>query len=279
MSTGRPNLGRAILISFTLLCSFFLLLIYHGYYGADFESRVTAKVAEAATVLGQVASPSKDRGKQKPLQNSPPEVEIVAASRHADDTSWFQRHLPAEWSKRIYVVDVDDAQAPLTVPKNKGREAMAYLTHIVDSYDALADTMVFFHAARFAWHNDDPDYDAVPTLRRLRLDHVRRAGYVNLRCVWVIGCPDEIHPHLDAEEAAEDSSFDGGGGEEPKKETTTKAIYKRAFEELLPGTPVPDVVAVSCCSQFAVTRDTIRRRPPRGLRPLPGLASADGVDG
>ncbi|KAK7921374.1 hypothetical protein PG985_009396 [Apiospora marii] len=195
-------------------------------------------------------------------EQPPPEVEIVGASLKRDATSWFHRHLPPDWSKRIYVVD--DPQTALTVPKNKGREAMVYLTHMVDNYDTLAATTVFFHAARFAWHNDDPDYDAVPTLKSLRLDHVRQAGYVNLRCVWTIGCPDEIRPHLDAEEAASqlleaETTADGQAKERPP--VTTKAIYKRAFEELLPGAPVPDVVAVSCCSQFAVTREAVRRRP------------------
>ncbi|KAK7980371.1 hypothetical protein PG989_012828 [Apiospora arundinis] len=278
MFPGRPNLGRALLFCFTLLCIFFLFILYHDYYTAGFGSRATIEAAAAAAGLQHVSPsittppPPKDGKEQQSqsqsLREPPPEVEIVAASLKSDDTSWFHRHLPAEWSKRIYVVDADAtaAGAPslLTVPKNKGREAMVYLTHIVDNYDTLADTTAFFHAARFAWHNDDPDYDAVPTLRRLRLDYVQQSGYVNLRCVWVIGCPDEIHPHLDAEEEEDEQPNEEGKGDKqqpPKKETTTKAIYKRAFEELLPGEPVPDVVAVSCCSQFAVSREAIRRRP------------------
>ncbi|KAH8658088.1 hypothetical protein BX600DRAFT_63172 [Xylariales sp. PMI_506] len=106
------------------------------------------------------------------------------------------------------------------------------------------------HASRFAWHNDDPDYDALPTLRDFQFDHLQQRGYVNLRCVWVIGCPAEIRPYED--EAAERAA---------DAELTTKEIYKQAFEELLPGHPIPEVVAVSCCSQFGVTRDAIQTRP------------------
>jgi hypothetical protein len=36
--------------------------------------------------------------------------------------------------------------------------------------------------------------------------------------------------------------------------------YKKAFEQLFPGEKVPSVVGVSCCAQFAATRDKIRER-------------------
>lgn len=52
-------------------------------------------------------------------------VEIVVASMKHEDTSWVQQHLP-DWSHSIFIVD--DSSAKLTVPKNKGREAMVYLT-------------------------------------------------------------------------------------------------------------------------------------------------------
>lgn len=274
MLASRPNLGRSLLLSLTLLCLCFLFLVYrhqHDQHIVGFDSQVLAKnPAGDATGLQTAVPPPEQQVSSikqeddKPLPKPPPEVEIVGASLKSDDTSWFHHHLPQDWSKRIYVVD--DPQSPLTAPKNKGREAMVYLTHIVDNYDHLAATTVFFHASRFAWHNDDPDYDAVPTLRHLKLDYVQRAGYVNLRCVWIIGCPDEIHPHLDAEKAsrleAELAAVAGAAaGAIERPPTTTKAVYKRAFEELFPGVSVPDVVGVSCCSQFAVAREAVRRRP------------------
>ncbi|KAL2148179.1 hypothetical protein VTH82DRAFT_7466 [Thermothelomyces myriococcoides] len=58
------------------------------------------------------------------LIKGPPEAEIVVASLQTEDTSWVHRHLP-DWSRSIYVVD--DPTAKLTVPENKGREAMVYL--------------------------------------------------------------------------------------------------------------------------------------------------------
>ncbi|KAK0725277.1 hypothetical protein B0H67DRAFT_483041 [Lasiosphaeris hirsuta] len=178
---------------------------------------------------------------------TPPTVEVVVASLKHEDTSWVRQHIP-EWSRSIYIVN--DPENALTVPKNKGHEAMVYMTHIIDRYETLAETTVFIHAARFAWHNDDPDYDAIATLRHLQLGYVQESGYVSLRCVWVLGCPAEIRPHADA--------ADLGKGVAPK---TTQEVYKQAFQELMPGVEVPEVVGVSCCSQFAVSRDAIRRRP------------------
>lgn len=63
------------------------------------------------------------------LRSSPDSVSVpqalVVASLKNDDTSWLFSQLPA-WQKNIYVVD--DRHAELTVPLNKGRESMVYLT-------------------------------------------------------------------------------------------------------------------------------------------------------
>ncbi|KAI1869030.1 uncharacterized protein JN550_006017 [Neoarthrinium moseri] len=173
------------------------------------------------------------------------DVEIVVASLRHEDTSWLPTYLP-EWKANVYVVD--DPEAPLTVSVNRGRESMVYLTYIIDHYDRLPNNIIFMHASRFAWHNDDPDYDAIPTLRNLQIPYLQETGYVNLRCVWVIGCPSEIRPVED--ELNKDDS-----------RPMTKDIYKQAFEELLPELPMPAIVAVSCCSQFAVTREAVQKRP------------------
>ena len=72
-----------------------------------------------------------------------------------------------------------------------------------------------------------------------------------LRCVWVLGCPAEIRPHADAVEQTLVGS----------PALTTKEVFKQAFQELMPETEVPELVGVSCCSQFAVSRETVHRRP------------------
>lgn len=231
---------RIALITFVLFGFFFLL------YALRRRQDLTP------WVFGQRPSPtSAPAPAPKPAdhdaQSSPPSVELVVASTSKEDTAWLPAYFP-EWKQSVYVVD--DLHAALTVPLNKGHESMVYLSYIIDNYDNLPDNVLFIHASRFAWHNDDPDYDALPTLRNFQFSHLQSEGYVNLRCVWTIGCPSEIRPHDDAGQMAPEG-----------KEPTAKGVYKQSFQELWPGRPVPDVVAVSCCSQFAVTRDTIRKRP------------------
>lgn len=54
--------------------------------------------------------------------------ELVVASVKADDTAWIREQL-AGWKANIYVADGDAASnSGLSVPVNKGREAMVYLT-------------------------------------------------------------------------------------------------------------------------------------------------------
>ncbi|KAI8631624.1 hypothetical protein F5Y19DRAFT_424360 [Xylariaceae sp. FL1651] len=221
---------RLAVASFVVTCLFLLLALRHRDY----------LVGQPANVLPDRLHAGDEGSHKHELQ-----LELVVASTKKEDTSWLHTYLP-DWHKSIYVTD--DARAPLTVPKNKGREAMVYLTYIIDNYEDLPRNILFLHASRFAWHNDDPDYDALPTLQNFRLPYLQQSGYVNLRCVWVIGCPAEIRPAHDEANRNED-------------ELKAKHVYKKAFEELLPEVPVPDVVAVSCCSQFGATRETIRSRP------------------
>ena len=92
-------------------------------------------------------------------------------------------------------------------------------------------------------------------LSRLQLSLVKEQGYVNLRCVWTLGCPVEIHPIQEASAPAPPGP-DGKPGD-PK----AGSFYKEAFETLFPGKHVPEKVGLSCCAQFAVSAAKIRERP------------------
>ncbi|KAF2643943.1 hypothetical protein P280DRAFT_392117 [Massarina eburnea CBS 473.64] len=166
---------------------------------------------------------------------------VVVASQKSENTTWLEEHFP-QWEKFIY--HVDDATAELTVVKNKGRESMVYLTFIIDNYAKLPDNILFIHPTRYQWHNDDLDYDGLPMLRRFQLPYLEREGYVNIRCAWSLGCPAEIKPL--AEEGEHRDDVHAGGD------------YKKAFQVLFPGREVPQVVGVSCCAQFAATREKVR---------------------
>ncbi|KAF2456483.1 hypothetical protein BDY21DRAFT_287988 [Lineolata rhizophorae] len=173
-----------------------------------------------------------------------PRKTFVIASLKDDDTEWLYTYFP-DWDKRQYVVN--DPEAALTVPANKGRESMVYLTFIIDNYENLPPYMLFIHSYRWQWHNDDPIYDGVPPLKNFQIPYLEKEGYVNLRCVWVLGCPSEIKPIQEAGHHRE--------------QVHAGDVYAEAFGELFPGKPVPDVVGVSCCAQFAASRAKILERP------------------
>ena len=158
-------------------------------------------------------------------------------------------NLICSWEKAIYAFDnhtVSDLHAKLT---NKGHEGNAYLTFIMEHYDNLPDIVVFLHAARngtFAgWHNDAPGHDNLFSVQNLRLNYVLEQGYVNLRCSWTPGCPDAVQPFRHPPD--------------PRKHA--EPYIAAAWAQMFPGEKVPEVFAVPCCAQFAVTREQILKRP------------------
>ncbi|KAI9845306.1 MAG: hypothetical protein M1837_004928 [Sclerophora amabilis] len=190
--------------------------------------------------------PATSRRRRRPSSIDPSPKEFVVASQAKDSTRWIdEASAGGQWNSSVYTVD--DESAPLQVPRNKGHEAMVYLTYLIDRYDTLPEYIVFLHGERYQWHNDDPKYDTVSIVQRLRLDALRKRGYLNLRCTWNQGCPGE----LDLLSTPKDSDT----------RAETAAQYARSFKTLFPGRDLPDQVAVSCCSQFAVTRGKVHERP------------------
>jgi hypothetical protein len=141
-------------------------------------------------------------------------------------------------------------------------------SHIINEYDNLTQRLIFIHADRYQWHNDDPRYGTAPecipgsglwlirrtdgkrSLQNLRLEYLDHEGYLNLRCHWFQGCPAAMNltstPYFN-----------------PFRENPTASLeqlYTSTFHTLLPSTPIPAQVGAACCSQFAVTASTIRRR-------------------
>ena len=91
--------------------------------------------------------------------------------------------------------------------------------------------------------------DGVPLMQSLRPEYILSQGYTNLRCVWSLGCPAEIRPTQDNNRPENDQAGQ------------TQEVYAEAFKVLFPGQPLPEVIGVACCAQFAATREKIRERP------------------
>lgn len=101
---SRPYLRRAVVI---ILAVVFIL----GFLRTSFYSYGKPQAVAPVGMGGEA---------MKPVEKA-----FVVASMQKDDVAWIHEHLP-EWELNRYVVD--DPFAKLTVPKNKGREAMVYLT-------------------------------------------------------------------------------------------------------------------------------------------------------
>jgi len=143
------------------------------------------------------------------------------------------------------------------VIKHSQREAdLSPDRYIVDHYDRLPPEMIFQHAKQYQWHNDDPLYDGLRMLQRLSTPTIEREGYVNLRCVWTLGCPVEIRP-------VEEAAIYPSGTITPLEDAKAGSCYKEADEYLFPNATVPRKVGASCCAHFAVTAAQVRQRPKK----------------
>lgn len=168
---------------------------------------------------------------------------LVIGKRSFDNVNWIHDELSGV-DKAIYVVD--NQTAPLHPPRNKGNEAMVYLSYIIDHYDKLNDVTIFIHAERWAWHNNDLlDNDSAMMLKHLIPQRVVREGYVNLRCQWNPGCMKLLNT----------SSV------EVNQERKEEQLIQTAWPSLFPNEPLPDMLAQTCCSQFALSKERIRSIP------------------
>ena len=160
-----------------------------------------------------------------------------------EDIGWIAEELP-DLDISVYIVD--EPNAPLHPPKNKGHEVMVYLSYIIDHYDSLPDIVIFMHAHRWTYHNNDLlGADASHMIRRLSNEHVVREGFVNMRCAWAPGCPQWLYFNSTEELMV-------------KQEETYLA---RSWKELFPLDPLPSYLAQPCCAQFAVSSERIRSIP------------------
>ncbi|KAL7272254.1 hypothetical protein RUND412_004951 [Rhizina undulata] len=173
---------------------------------------------------------------------------LVIPRLDTEDIGWVYS-LPPELNITImpYLVNPNDDSPPdmLKTPENKGHEAMAYLTYLIDNYSDLPDIVLFIHPHQVAWHNNDLLLSSTQLiLRELNYRRVKEKGYMNLRCHHKPGCPTWIRP--------------GNRVQDPTK--VEESVFAQSFTEMFGGgfKDVPKVFGAPCCAQFAVTRDTIQ---------------------
>jgi len=118
MYSGNQRFVR--LLCFSAICVIAFVLIYR-----------TSFAWRDVTGSPQLDWPSSDHD-LRPEANkdlTPERVMLVVASQTTDNTTWLDGSFPL-WEKSIYLTD---APSNFSVPANKGREGMVYLTSVSPS--------------------------------------------------------------------------------------------------------------------------------------------------
>ena len=175
------------------------------------------------------------------------------------------------WRHAVYTVNPSSNEArvnTLTTPMNKGHEAMAYLTYIIDNYGGTIPSVVtFLHSHRDgffrAWHVDTPLHDNVYAMRHLQLDHVKEKGYINLRCNLNPGCKKTrgVNKHVNMaiwNEIMGNTSTPAFSQSQSSPAAVESYPTVEGQERVATMQPL---IRAPCCGQFAVSRDQIYKRP------------------
>ena len=182
---------------------------------------------------------------------------LVVARVSTDDSEWLDV-LSAEYHTCVYTADApaDKSSKHLQVPANRGHEAMAYLTFLIDNYAEIPEAgAVFVHGSRWSWHNDHPTYDNRALLAALNISSALAPfGYHNLRCDWSSStCPPDTPPQGSVETATRAML-------EPfNMRVVSDRALPRAFAALFGGDASgrADAVRAQCCAQFVVSRENV----------------------
>ncbi|KUJ18698.1 uncharacterized protein LY89DRAFT_557500, partial [Mollisia scopiformis] len=179
----------------------------------------------------------------------PPTVNLVLATLAAKPHHWTESLTIPSLAIIPYIAD--DPNAQYHPPANKGNEAISYLTYLHDFYDILPEISIFIHGSDSSWHIDGVlAHSTKEALNTLDLEEVRRRGYLNLRTSWANACPVWINTSIQIGDERYDEKL---REEEP--------FMRAAIEAIFPNKKVPMALASPCCSQFAVTKERIRRIP------------------
>lgn len=119
VSVSRSRVFIYLGLAVTLLLLSYQLILDRG---PDIGTSWTA-------IQGIIVAGDDDRFIPDPVQ--PAEKELVLAAMQASNMSWVEENL-SDWQVNIYRADAKHEDVGLTVPVNKGNEAMVYLTYVLD---------------------------------------------------------------------------------------------------------------------------------------------------
>lgn len=253
---------RRALTNLILFGGALLLIIGFSVHGTSSKTYAwsTVKYRTTASTL------PKAHGTCPGLADADKPALVVSRVASDGDSKWV-RNLADKYHICIYDVDgsINGDPTQLRVPANRGHEAMAYLTFLIDNYVSIpAQGAVFVHGSRWAWHNDSPEYDNANLLAALNTTSaLAPAGYHNLRCDWSAStCPADSQPQgsIEMSLTAKLEPFNA--------RVVSDAAIPRALANLFgdgsSNSPASDVqpgradtIKSQCCAQFAVARSNI----------------------
>ena len=178
---------------------------------------------------------------------SRPPLELVVA-RYAEDLAWLRR-VPKEFAVTVYNKG-DTIPEAIALP-NIGREAHTYLHHLAEHYEDLADLTVFVQGHPF---------DHAPDLHeRLRGLAEGRATVADFHWLGFLADTDDSRGRR---------LFVPWSKNPERIELRLDDFHQQLF-----GTPGPQHYRFFVGAQFAVTRQTVRRRDPDFYRHARRLAT------
>jgi len=178
-----------------------------------------------------------------------PTVHLVVAATAAENVSWaYKLNVP---NLQVIHYVADDQTAPHHPTANRGHEAMIYHTYFHDYYDQLPDIAILTHAQDVSWHMEPLlSHSLSFAISHLDLFEVKKRGYANLRVSWENACPAWIN-----------TTISGRDGLKLEEQYTRDAFLANFGSTSESRVEVPEILAQPCCSQFAVTKETIRSVP------------------
>ena len=161
---------------------------------------------------------------------------VIVTSHWKEDLSWLKK-------SRFPVVLIDKEGADPTcfeaqhIIPNKGLDAAAYFTYIIENYDNLPDHVAFIHGHETSWHHR---HDR-PLLEVIESANIQKYEYIPLNnFIRIYGFCDE-----------------------PKNVDSSPGMKLKSFWNFLNLPPLPDMTkfVIPICSQFIVSRRRILNIP------------------
>lgn len=174
-------------------------------------------------------------------------LDLITARYH-EDLAWTHK-VPAPIKLVIYNKGDDLNREAYRAQRNScnelhrlpnvGREAHTYLHHIVESYDSLADVLIFCQGKPF-----DHAYDFHQTLRKLSSEELKVGGFHWLGHI------------VDTDDLRGRRLYQIWSKNPERKELSLDEFHEALF-----NSPSPEFYTFYCGGQFAITRGAILRRP------------------